>query len=243
MTDNRLISTADQKVEIDFWRNAMRLNTAIPAIIDGFDPSTQRVSATPAIKAKYITPDNNVIYIQYPKITNIPLAMIKSQGLKITYPIEVGQNCTLIFSQRSIDNFMLEGNIQAPFDGENPITSTIRCMDLTDAMCFPGIITDKEPITEYATDAIEVRSADGKVKLSVKENSLKLAQESASIELSGGNITMNAAQITINGTQIDLTGTAAVNVASPATVIDSKNFLTHTHGGVTSGQGTTGGVS
>ena len=240
--DSRIVTSEEQMFDIRFWQRAFRLNTCIPAIIDEFDPVRQRVSAIPAIRAKFINSDNQVSYVDYPKITNIPLAITKSAGLKITYPVEKGQNCTLIFSQRSIDNFIMAGGIQDPYDTKNPTKTQIRCMDLTDALCFPGVITDAETITDYATDAIEIRSADNTTKVSVKENSLKLLQGSASIELKEGNINMTAATINI-------TGTEAVNITSPATglgtvtTIDGKEFLTHKHSGVSTGGGNTGGVS
>lgn len=242
MTDNRFVSSQDQKIEIDFWRNAMRLNTSIPGIIDSFDTATNTVSATPGIKAKYIDPETgDVSYIQFPTITNIPLAIARGSGVRLTYPVTPGNPCTLIFSQRSIDNFILEGAIANPVEGNNPMTSIIRCMDLTDAMCFPGIITSKDPVSDYATDAIEIRSDDGKVKVSVKQDSLTLKQDSATISISGGNIDMTA------GT-INITGTTAVNITSPATgigtvtTIDEKPFLSHTHSGGTI-EGNTGGVN
>ena len=233
--DNRIISSEEQMFDIRFWKRAFQINTSIPAIIDEFDPLTQRVAATPAIRAKFVNSANEVSYIDYPKITNIPLAITKSAGLKITYPIEIGQNCTLIFSQRSIDNFIIEGGIQDPFDGPNPKKTQIRCMDLTDAMCFPGVITSKETIEDYATDAIEIRSADNTTKVSVKENSLKLLQGNASMELTGDNINMTAATINI-------TGTTAVNIESPSTTIDEKTFLEHVHSGVEAGDSQSGGV-
>ena len=234
--DNRIITTEEQVFDIRFWQKVLRLNTSIPAIVDEFDAATQRVSAIPAIRAKYVTPQNEVKYIDYPKITNIPLAITKCPGLKITYPIKKGQNCTLIFSQRSIDNFIIAGGIQNPFDGPDPTKTQIRCMDMTDAMCFPGIITSNETITNYSTDAIEIRSADNTTKVSVKENSLKFLQGNASIDMEEGNITMTA------GT-INITGTTAVNITSPASVIDGKEFLTHQHSGVSSGGSNTGGVA
>lgn len=240
MTDNRCVTSQEQKIELDFWRNAMRLNTSIPAIVNAFDPTTQTVSATPAIRAKYVSPEGEVSYLSYPMITNIPLAITRGAGVRITYPVTVGKPCTLIFSQRSIDNFIVEGGEADPVEGPNPLTSAIRCMDMTDAMCFPGVLTTKDTVQNYATDAIEIRSDDGKVAVSVKQDSLTLKQDSATIKLSGGNIDMNAATINI-------TGTTAVNISSPATAlgtvttIDQKAFLQHIHSGGTI-QGKTGGV-
>lgn len=236
MTDNRYVSNWGQRLELEFWKNAMRLNTAIPGIINSFDATKQTVSATPGIKAKYIDPENgNVTYLQYPVITNIPLSIIRGAGLSITQPITPGYPCTLIFSQRSIDNFVLEKAVANPVEGNNPMTSIIRCMDLTDAMCFPGIVTAKDIIPNYATDAIEIRSDDGKVKVTVKKDTLTLTQDTATIQIQGGNITMVA------GT-INITATTALNMTSPASTIDSKDFSTHKHSGVSTGPSNTGGV-
>lgn len=201
--DNRIVKSPAQRDYLNFWKRAFLLNTAIPAIVDEFDVATQRVAATPAIQAKYVTPEMEVKYINYPKITNIPLALIKCPGLKITCPVKKGQNCTLIFSQRSIDNFLLDGQIHAPFDGNNPQYCSIRCMDLTDAMCFPGIITNPEAISDYNNDAIEIRNDDGTTKITVSENDLQFTQGGATLTMSENNITMSAAKIILNGKEWD----------------------------------------
>ena len=231
--DNRSVPTQEWQDEINFWINAFKLNTCIPAIVDEFDPATQRVSATPAIKAKYIAPDQTVSYIEYPKITNIPLALIKSSGLVVTYPIKKGQNCTLIFSQRSIDNFLLDGTKPAePFEGDNPKICSLRCMDLTDALCFPGVVTNNEAISNYNNDALEMRNRDGTTKVSVTQNGLNFIQGGATISLSNGEVSINASAINITG-PTTITG---------QTTINGHDFDTHTHSGVTPGQGNTGGV-
>lgn len=218
--DNRYIVNQEQKDYLTFWKNAFLLNTIIPAIVDEFDVATQRVSATPAIQARYITPEGEVQYINYPKITNIPLAIIKCPGLKLTCPVKQGQNCTLLFSQRSIDNFLIDGRIHPPFEGDFPQFSSLRCMDMTDALCFPGIITNPEAISNYNNNAIEIRNDDGTTKISVAQNVLQFIQGGANITMSGGNINMTASKITLNG----------------------KEWDTHKHSGVTTGSGNTGAI-
>ena len=219
--DNRVITSKEQENELTFWKHALLLNSSIPAIIDEFDVTLQRVSATPAIKAKRTTPDLKVEYVDYPKITNIPLAIQKGNGISVTYPIEKGKLCTLIFSQRSIDNLLLDSSKPAqPFEGDVPFTTRLRCMDMTDAMCFPGILTNNDKISNYNNSAVEIRNADGSVKVSVAQNSLTLTQGGASIKLSGGNVEIVGTSVTING----------------------KDFDTHVHSGVTSGGSNTGAV-
>lgn len=251
--DNRYIATQQQLNELNFWRGAFKLNTCIPAIVDEFNVATQRVSATPAIQAKYITPDGEVKYIDCPKITNIPLAIIKSPGLKLTYPVKKGQNCTLIFSQRSIDNFLLDGSKPyPPTEGPDPLTSSLRCMDMTDALCFPGLITNNETISSYNNDAIEIRSADGTTKVSVAENTLNFIQGGGSITMSGGKVEITASEIkingktTISGSDVEISGKTKIDGSNiditGTTTINNHDFDTHKHSGVTAGTGNTGVV-
>ena len=224
--DNRVIVNDKHLEELRFWQHALLLNTSIPAIVDEFDLGTQRVSATPAIKARYIDPDLTIKYVDYPKITNIPLAIQSGNGISITYPIKKGDLCTLIFSQRSIDNLLLDGTKTAePFVGSDSPTTYLRCMDLTDAMCFPGIITNSNPIDSYNNDAVEIRNSDASVKITVAQNGLTLKQDGATLKLNGGDVEIEATNIKLTGTTV---------------MINNKNFDTHVHSGVESGTSNTG---
>lgn len=219
--DNRIIKDMNEKLDILFWRNALKINTSIPAIIDEFDAETQTASATPAIKAKFINTEGVVTYLPYPKIVNIPLAIQRGAGLLITQPLKKGDVCTLIFSQRSIDNFILTGEISNPYEGSQNITATLRCLDMSDAMCFPGIVTTKTNISNYSNEAIEIRNEEGTTKISVSENGLNFTKDGATITIENGKITINAASVVING----------------------KDWNTHAHTGVQTGGGISGGVA
>ena len=220
------------------------INTAIPGIIDELtvgDDGVPRVSAYTAIRLKYINPETREVqYIDSPKITNIPLSVNQCEGLglSITMPVLHGQLCTLIFSQRSLDNFATTGQISNPTSGEDAALCTVRCFDYTDAMCFPGVMTPANNITNYSQTAVEVRNGDGSVKLSVYPESLILKQGEATIQMSGNNITMNAATITINGHTFT---NSSVALNSPTT-INGTDFDSHAHSGVTGGSSNTGAV-
>ena len=220
------------------------INTSVPGIIDELvigEDGVPRVSAYCAIRLKYTNPDTQeVTYLDYPKITNIPLSVnqCESLGLSITMPVLHGQLCTLIFSQRSLDNFALSGTISDPISGDDPETCTVRCFDYTDAMCFPGVMTPANNISNYSQTAVEVRNGDGSVKLSVYPESLSLTQGTATIQMSGNNIAMNAGTITINGH----TFTSSSVALNSATTINGVDFDSHAHSGVTGGSSNTGAV-
>ena len=105
-------------------------------------------------------------------------------------------------------------------------------MDLTDALCFPGVVTNNEAISSYNNDALEMRNRDGTTKVSVAQNGLNFIQGGATISLSNGEVSINASAINITG-PTTITG---------QTTINGHDFDTHTHSGVTPGQGNTGGV-
>lgn len=229
MTDNRAITTPEQNDELNFWRNMLQINTCIPAVVDTFDPATQRISARPAIRGKFINPDDfSVQYFDYPKITNIPLALQWSPNVGgVTYPIKSGDICTLIFSQRSLDNFLISGKTSDPFDPADAKYTEIRLFDLTDAMCFPGIITNNLQIQGYNNDAIEVRTADGLKKVSVSENELTLQAGSSIMKVMDAGVEIVTPIVDIKG-NVNITGT----VTATGDVLGAGVSLsTHVHTG------------
>lgn len=209
------------------------INTAIPGIIDELilgDDGVPRVSAYTAIRLKFINPDTQEVqYIDSPKITNIPLSVNQCEGLglSITMPVLHGQLCTLIFSQRSLDNFATTGQISNPTSGEDAALCTVRCFDYTDAMCFPGVMTPANNIQNYSQTAVEVRNGDGSVKLSVYPETLSLTQGAASIQMADGNITINAGTVTINGA-LNVSGEISSDTDVLSAGISGKN---HVHTG------------
>ena len=229
MTDNRAITTPEQNDELNFWRNMLQINTCIPAVVDTFDAATQRISARPAIRGKFINPDDfSVQYFDYPKITNIPLSLQWSPNVGgITYPIKSGDICTLIFSQRSLDNFLISGKTSDPFDPADAKYTEIRLFDLTDAMCFPGIITNNLQIQGYNNDAIEVRTADGLKKVSVSENELTLQAGASIMKVTEAGVEIVTPIVDIKG-NVNVTGT----VTATGDVLGvGVSLSTHVHTG------------
>lgn len=244
--DNRTITTAEQNEAINFWRNALLLNTAIPAIVDSFD-GKQKLSAMPAIRAKYVNPDTGAVtYYNYPKITNIPLSLNWSPTYGgLTYPIKQGDICTLIFSQRSLDNFMLSGRVSNPYDPEGMQYTELRICDLSDAMAFPGILTNNIPISSYNNEAVELRNANGQSVITVSNNALTLKCGASKIELTENGIEINGTQFNMTSQQVQIdtpitTFNSAIMNINGVLNNNSINVTAHTHISAIPGQPTGG---
>jgi hypothetical protein len=195
-----------------FDRMMLGIHTSMPGIIESFDSATNLVSVKPAIKMKIAKPGETVSFLDLPVIRNVPicLAQSKQAGLYITVPIKTGDECLLVFSERSIDNFVKSGGVSFPAEGNKQVSP--RHHDITDAICIPGVFTVPTALSSWNQDAIEVRNTAGTVKLSI-----------------------SSSKVTITG-DLEVTGKVDVVGDVKAGTISLK---THIHGGVMTGLAST----
>lgn len=93
-----------------------------------------------------------------------------------------------------------------------------RRHDLSDGYAIPGPWSQPRVISNYSTKSAQLRTENGE----------------AYIELSGNAINLVGGVITIQGSSVVIGG---------STTIDGKSFIGHTHTGVETGGGNTGGVA
>lgn len=93
-----------------------------------------------------------------------------------------------------------------------------RRHDLSDGYAIPGPWSQPRVIPNYSTKSTQLRTENGE----------------AYIELSGNAINLVGGVITIQGSSVVIGG---------STTIDGKSFIGHTHTGVETGGGNTGGVA
>lgn len=110
-----------------FREQLAEANTCIPAHITDYDAVTRMATVRPAINKR--AADGRVIAA--PEIYNVQVKFpsAKSNGVIISFPINVGDGGLLHFSQRSIEQW-LEGN-HTPEE--------TRTFDLNDAFFVPGV--------------------------------------------------------------------------------------------------------
>jgi hypothetical protein len=94
-------------------------------------------------------------------------------------PVKNGDECLVIFADMCIDAWWSNGGIQNQIER--------RRHDLSDAICIPGIWSQKKKISGYSTTSAQLRTEDGSQK----------------IDISPSNITISG--------NVDLTGTVKIN--------------------------------
>ena len=102
------------------------IHTSCLGAVVSYDPTTCRASVKPSLKYKAGDGRN----IDYPIITNVPVEFPSSDGgnISLTFPLKQGDGVTLIFSERSLDDFLSSGESDDP-----------RRYDLSDAIARAGI--------------------------------------------------------------------------------------------------------
>lgn len=111
------------------------IHTAAPGKIINY--SSGLASVQPSIR--YKVEDGRVL--DAPVIVNVPVYFPTGGAASITYPIKPGDDCCIVFAERSIDDWLKGGESEDP-----------RKFDLTDAMCFVGM----KPSRNHSNEAIEI---------------------------------------------------------------------------------------
>lgn len=210
-------------------RNQMAKNrTSIPGKVIEFDAATQTVTVVPVIR-KTITIDQVVTRIDMPPIVKVPLVFPHAQtlGFSVTMPISPGDMVLLVVADRGIDNWAEFGDIQNPIGDSSP-----RMYDITDSLAIVGATPLTLAVSDYQTNAVEIRNGDRSVRVSVKETEVNIVAGSSDISVKNdGTIIVNATTVTVNGN---------ITVTGGDVTADGISLKTHVHGGVTPGGGITG---
>jgi len=130
------------------------MNFSMPGIVDSFDPTTQRISASVAIKKM----DGEKVS----QLVDVPVVFPRYGGYAVTMPIKAGDECILIFSFCFMDNWQKGGGIAEQDE--------FRMNDLSDAIAIVGLNNDGRPLPTYNNTDLEVRNEDASTKIAIKQD-------------------------------------------------------------------------
>ena len=111
--------------------------------INSFDGTKK--TAEIKIMFKRVLPDNTIK--DYPLLINCPVFTLQGGGGSIKFPIAAGDDCLVLFSDRSIDIWLNTGSAAAPTDS--------RAHHLSDAIALVGLNSLQSGLAAYpASEAI-----------------------------------------------------------------------------------------
>lgn len=97
-------------------RGARGLRVSQPARVESYDATTGKISATPWIEEAEIGEDGTRRTVRQQVIPNIPVQWPGGGGLRLTFPLAVGDTVILLYSDRSLDRWLVRGGFVDPAD-------------------------------------------------------------------------------------------------------------------------------
>jgi hypothetical protein len=195
--------------EVALWQWSCMLRCAIPAQVVSFDPVKLTCEVQVMIQELVRLPrksndpspnpgntQNLADWDTIPNLRDVPVVMMHAGGWSLTFPVEAGDECLLIFADACIDGWWESGNLSAQYDR--------RRHDLSDAFALFGPWSQKPStrLYNYSTGSMQLRSDD----------------QSVVIDLAPGAIDIAAPVVTITAGTVTLTGASAIHLAGPVTV-------------------------
>lgn len=144
------------------------IHTAMLATILEYDPDECTVSVQPF--ASFLTDDGRKI--PYPIIGSVPVAVMKSHGYEIAFPVQPGDVCLLIISEADTSPALGKGEEDIPMR-----------FDLSNAIAIPGV-------GAYQTDA---------GRRAVSENAIVIRADDTEIAVKAGTVEIMSEKISLTG--------------------------------------------
>lgn len=148
--------TIEEAIQLAIWGELSgKLHTSIPGIVNSYDSSGPSVEVQPAVK--------KVLYdgteYSFPMIVSVPVVFPRTKRFHLSYPIEKGDEVLLIFSERSIEEFL---NASRTTGKESKPLNT-RKFSLTDAIAIPGLFGFKKGSSVSDGSKMEIVFDDTKI--------------------------------------------------------------------------------
>lgn len=208
--------------------------TALPAIIQSFDPGKLTCTAQPAIKGLVRAKDGSTSWVQLPLLVDVPVCFPRGGGCTLTFPVAQGDEALIVFSSRCIDSWWQLGGIQ--------VQAELRMHDLSDGFAIPGPFSQATKISGWSGNSAQLRSNDGSTFIDLNPSTHKIKivapggfEVDAPTNLFTGAVTIQGLLTWLAG----MAGSTASGVA--ATITGIINFIgsvtsngkaidsTHTH--------------
>lgn len=225
--------------EVDFVNMLMdklkfEIRCAAPGIIKSFDAEKQIVDVQLATRER-ITQEGVFQHMKIPLLQDVPIFMPRAGNFILTVPITVGDECLVVFSDTNIDAWFQSG-------GEENLQMTSRRHDLSDAFAICGVWNQTRVVSDYSTDALEIRSVDGTQLIQVKDTEINIVSSGNMTIESDGNIEIQSSGktdvksdgvVSIDGSSILIGGSQPVARLGDSVQVDGTSHTGTITGGST----------
>ncbi len=134
------------------------LHTALPVEVVSFNSTKQTVTCKIVVKRIKQTD----VVEEFPLLVDVPVAFTQTKEFAITFPIKAGDTGQVLFNERQIDNWEINGDILPPDDA--------RMHSLSDGVFYPQLTNQKKNIPNFNTTDLEIRTNNSNGKICIAPN-------------------------------------------------------------------------
>lgn len=145
------------------------IHVCLPCIVQSYNQDQMTVDVQPTIRERVIDESGGISYVNYPLLINVPIVFPSCGNFHITFPVNLGDECLVVFSDLAIDNWWVNGNVQ------NPIEQ--RRHDLSDGFAIFGISN----LNKIKNENIEPSSSNMKMYNSVNGVGFEIGEENGKV--------------------------------------------------------------
>lgn len=213
------------------------VHISMPAKIVNYDHTLRKATVQPAINQRY----NDGEVVEFPLIHNVPVIQPSSGGAFIHLPVKQGDNVLLVFSEKSLEEWLQNGKIVTPDDPrQNDLTDAIAITGLSPFIAS-GVANNEDVIISYKGSTISIKP-DSTIEAETGTANIIADEVNISGNLNvGGNVTV-VGNVDADGKLTANAVESVTEIKSLTALIGGKDFATHLHSGVQSGGSNTGVV-
>lgn len=177
-----------------------QIHTTMPGTIVSYNPTTMTAVVQPALQVIHTQIDGTRQPTTITTISDVPVMFPGGGSHLLTFPVTAGDDCLIVFAERSIDNWFAHGGTQQPSDW--------RMHDINDAFVLVG--TRSQPNvpgggssrsgTPVSATSVQLRSDDGTMVVDLNPATNKITM-TAPME-----IVLDTPKVTVTGV-INVTNT------------------------------------
>lgn len=186
--------------------------TALPGIVESFDPDAMTVCVQPSIKGQVQDEGGNASSVDLPLLTDVPVVFPCGGGFTLTHPIKPGDECLVIFASRCIDGWWQSGGVGG--------TPDERMHDLSDGIAIVGPRSQpRKLVPAVDADNVQLRTDDGQAHITMMPDyTIRAQNPTAKIEMNPAGVITCEADVMLH-------------LKAPTVKIQADAFTMSGHGG------------
>jgi hypothetical protein len=150
-----------------------QIRVAMPGVVTAFNTTQQTVNVQLAITERIADTQDNINQITIPELLDVPLVLPRAGGFCLTFPVQVGDECLVVFADMCIDAWWSNGKVQNQIER--------RRHDLSDAFAILGTWSQPHRISNYSANSAQLRSESGASYIDIKAGEINIVSPTVKI--------------------------------------------------------------